>query len=267
MTDAAAVSPTEGARLLDSVVGVAEALQAGDWAGALLTLAGGAAETVAFLADPLAELIAAGLGWLIEHVPQLRESLDQLAGDRAGIDALGAGWRRVATRADVAAVNLRSVVDADTTPWRGPAIEAYRPIAYGLAAVGAASAAAAEVAEVIVRTAGQLVLAVRAVVRDELAEAVADLILTFLSYVAVVGTGIGLLALAGLLVERATSWALRLAEWVRRVDEALTALQALLARLGPALRGGDSARERAELAYAFTVEAGKERHRAESGHT
>ncbi|NMH98986.1 hypothetical protein [Pseudonocardia acidicola] len=235
---AAPADPTEGARLLDSVADVADALQAGDWAGGLLGLMSGGTEIAAFLQDPLAELIAAGLGWLIEHVPQLREPFDQLAGDRAAIEALALTWRRIAEEAEEAATGLCGAVDADTAPWRGPAIEAYRPVGYRLATTGSVAAGAAGVAAVIVEKAGHLVLAVRAVVRDELAKAAADLIATFLRSLVLVGTGVGVVALAGLLVQRALSWAGRLLEWVRRVGEALTVLRGLMDRLVPALRPG-----------------------------
>ncbi|MHA6797219.1 hypothetical protein ACVGVM_27445 [Pseudonocardia bannensis] len=228
--------PTEGARLLDSIADLQSAVVQGNWAGGLLNVMSGATEVAAFMADPLTELVAAGLGWLIEHVPHLREPFDQLAGDPSAIEALSAAWQRIAREADAAAADLRTVVDTDTAPWRGPAIEAYRPVAHGLVTTGVVAAAAARVAAVIVEQAGALVLAVRAVVRDELARAVADLITTFLRNIVAAGTGVGLLAVAGLLVHRALHWANRLLEWVRRVSEALDALRDLMARLAPALR-------------------------------
>ncbi|WP_214367949.1 hypothetical protein [Pseudonocardia sp. H11422] len=227
--------PAEGARLLDSIVDLQSAVAQGNWAGGLLNLMSGATEVVAFVADPLTELVAAGLGWLVEHVPQLRGPFDQLAGDPSAIDALSAAWLRIAQEADSAATDLRAVVDADTAPWYGPAIEAYRPVAHGLVTIGVVAAAAARVAAVIVEQGGALVLAVRAVVRDELARAVADLITTFLRNIVAAGTGVGLIAVAGLLVQRAVHWANRLLEWVRRVSEALDALRGLMARLAPAL--------------------------------
>ncbi|HXV94152.1 MAG TPA: hypothetical protein VD813_12690, partial [Pseudonocardia sp.] len=87
---AAAPGATDGARLLDSVVDTGEALRSGDWMGVLLSGMSGATEAVASATDPLAELVAAGCGWLLEHVPRLRGALDDLAGDRAAIDALAA---------------------------------------------------------------------------------------------------------------------------------------------------------------------------------
>ena len=46
------------------------------------------ADTVAFVLNPLSKLIAAGLGWLIEHVQFLKAPLDRLAGNPDGIKAL-----------------------------------------------------------------------------------------------------------------------------------------------------------------------------------
>ncbi len=232
-----ATSSTAGARLYDSVAELQAAIASGDWAGGLLNSVSAAAEAAAFAADPLRELLAAGLGWLIEHVPQLREPFDDLAGDPVAVDAVAASWRQLAGQAAGAADELRMVVDSDTAPWRGPAVEAYRPVALALATSGAAAAMAAGAAAVAVEMAGDLVLGVRAVVRDLLAEAVADLVLTFLRNVAFAATGIGLIAVAGLLLQRAVMWAVRLGDWVRRVAEALAALRGLLARLGPVLRG------------------------------
>ena len=41
-----------------------------------VTVVGAVADTVAFALDPLAKLISAGLGWLIEHISFLKWPLD-----------------------------------------------------------------------------------------------------------------------------------------------------------------------------------------------
>jgi hypothetical protein len=229
------IDATEGARLLDSVTDLHAAVTSGDWAGGLLAVAGGTAELVDVVTDPVRELVAAGLGWLIEHVPQLREPFDALAGDPAGVAALAGAWHGVAGGAGAPAAGLHRVVATDTAAWRGAAVTAYRPVATGLSVAGSAAAGAAQVAAIAVEQAGDLVLGVRAVVRDLLARAVADLVVTFLRNVAVAATAVGMVAVAGLLVHRAVEWAGVLAGWTQRVGAALAALRALLTRLEPLL--------------------------------
>ncbi|HXV93427.1 MAG TPA: hypothetical protein VD813_09030, partial [Pseudonocardia sp.] len=100
----------------------------------------------------------------------------------------------------------------------------------------AAAAAAADVSARLVTVAGDLVLAVRAVVRDLVAQAVGDIVSTFLRSVVAVATGPpGVLAVASLLVQRAAVWAARASGWVDEVAGALNALRGVLDRLAPAL--------------------------------
>lgn len=226
----------DGARLLDSTVDVIEAIQKGDWAGGLLAVAGAASEAVELAEDPLAAVVASGLGWLIEHVPPLRQIFDDLTADPAAIKALADTWNRVADGARQGAEELDRIVRADTTNWHGPAVEAYRPFALLLTeGVRNTADVARTVADAIV-LAGDVVLGVRAVVRDMIAKLAADATTSFFRASPLISTGPGgVIAVGAFLIERAWSWASRAMEWVHRVAEAMQRLRALLERLAPAL--------------------------------
>lgn len=71
-----------GAGFFDSADSAAQAIDRGDWAEGLLNVGAGGLDMLGLAADPLAGLLSAGAGWVIEHVSFLREPFDALLGSR-----------------------------------------------------------------------------------------------------------------------------------------------------------------------------------------
>ena len=227
----------DGSRLLDSAFDVYEALAKQDPVSTPLAHLGIIPELIEFRRDPMTTLIAAGLGWLIEHVPPLRQAFDHVTADREAVQNLADTWQRVATAAHAAAEDLLQSVKNDTAAWRGVAAEAYRCYALNLAGWAKTSAVSAEAIAKAIIVAGDIVLAVRAVLRDILARCVADVLSALARSSPLLATGpAGAVAVAGWLVQRAWSWAKKMVEWVSRAGEAMRRLRELLDRLVPALR-------------------------------
>ena len=76
-------------------------------------------DTVAFALDPLAKLIAAGLGWLIEHVSFLRWPLDQLAGNPDQIKVLAESLHRIGEDLRNTADDMDRAMHRVVTEWEG----------------------------------------------------------------------------------------------------------------------------------------------------
>src|ERR1700736_4798782 len=83
----------EGSGIVADIAGTAKAMGEGSAGG----IAGGAFSTVmdalSLVAAPLAGLLGAGIGWLIEHVSFLREPLDKLCGNPGAIQAESETWK------------------------------------------------------------------------------------------------------------------------------------------------------------------------------
>ncbi|HEY2205460.1 MAG TPA: hypothetical protein VGH99_13395 [Pseudonocardia sp.] len=163
------------------------------------------------------------MGWAIEHLWfLLREPLDWLAGDPEAIKAHAATWRNIAAALSEVA-DRREAGLAGLTSWRGEAGATYR--ARGGEQVGGARRAAGAAGELSGRVlaAGAAIGTTRSVLRDIIAQFVADAAeYLILSAALAVGTAGGSLA-AGIVevVVQATALARRL---VRSVSELLAVL-------------------------------------------
>ncbi|QUF05587.1 hypothetical protein KCV87_05675 [Actinosynnema pretiosum subsp. pretiosum] len=138
------------------------------------------------VSDPFKPLSQAGVEWLVEHVAPLQRALDELRGDPATVTAQAETWSAVATELATIASDLVAAVAADTTAWTGEAADNYRVRAEQTAALLTAASQGAHGASGGLRKAGELVGAVRGLVRDVIADAVDNLVKVALQ---IVGTG------------------------------------------------------------------------------
>ncbi|MEV4822054.1 hypothetical protein [Micromonospora sp. NPDC049274] len=212
-----------------------DALMAGYTSGGWIDVAiGGVAtsmDALAFVTDPLGQLVAWGVGWLIEHVKPLSDALDELAGDPDQITAYAQTWRNVGRAAAETGADLRAKVGSQISGWGGSAADAYRRTSdRHIAAMNALTKAADAMAE-ITTGAGLLVAMVRGLVRDLIAEFVSVLAVRLWEW----------LAEAGLTLGVATPWVITqvtalAGKWVARIARLLHGLIESLRRLAPILR-------------------------------
>lgn len=229
----------EGAGVASSWADLNAALAAErvDAAQVAVTAAGAGLDTLDAVLFPFDALVEAGLGWLIEHVWWLHEPLDALAGDPTQITAQARTWHDVAGELGRVAVGHRASVDA-LGGWEGAARDAYRTAvdAYGRA-LEAAARAATGLADLLVGTGAQ-VAAVRALVRDAIAEFLSDAV-QFLAVMAVAAavTAGGALGAATLRVMvAAAELATQISGRIARLLDALTAAGGTAAQLADAVR-------------------------------
>ncbi len=159
-----------GGHLLEDIEGVITGIQSKDWIDTALSAGVGALETAAFVIDPIGQGLAAGVSWLIEHVPALNEPLHHLTGDIAALNAHASDWDRTAAglHEQDRFLNDRSATLAHD--WTGASADAFqgqiglRRLAIRCAGFGARAIALALRAGAIVVQAGYVL------VRDTLAQ-------------------------------------------------------------------------------------------------
>jgi EspA-like secreted protein len=168
----------EGAGIVSSYSDFGEKLGGDDgfqtaWAGASVAL-----DTLGFVADPFQSLLSAGVGWAIEHISFLHEPLDALAGDPQQIRAAAQAWHAASSELAAIADELRGsgAPGAAATPpagWQGAAADGYARSAADRAHRMDGLAAQGERLAVSLLKEGAAIAAVRAIVRDAIADLVA----------------------------------------------------------------------------------------------
>ncbi len=137
-------------------------------------------DTVAFAMDPLAKLIAAGLGWLIEHVSFLKWPLDQVAGNPAEVTKVANELHKIGESLRNTGTSLDDTLKATITQWEGKGYDSFLKSINDRKGWIDANAKAADVAGYMVETTGALIGAVRSLLRDIITTILGDIISTML---------------------------------------------------------------------------------------
>lgn len=218
-----------GVPILESVEETKQGIESGNWASGVLGAAGAGLDALGMAMDPFGAILAAGVGWLMEHVGPVSDALDSLTGDPDEIKAHSQTWKNVSAElADIGAEMTR-LVKADTEGWTGAAGDAYRERSGEIATLIEAAQKAAAGAADGVGTAGEVVGAVRMFVRDIIAELVGHLVSWALQVVATLG--IGLTWVVPQVIEEVAKVASRIAEITTKLVRAMQQLVPMLQKL------------------------------------
>ena len=240
MSDAAnpLVSPREdstrwfsGVFLAEDVDALMASFSGGGWIDSTIGGVAAGLDALAFVTDPLGQLVSWGVGWLIEHVKPLSDALDALAGDPDQIAAYARTWQNVAQSTIAAQDQLHAGAARQITHWTGRAAAAYRRLAGEREAALAALAKAHQALGELTTGAGLLVATVRMTVRDLIADFVSVLAVRLWEWLAEEGLTLGLGT--PWVVAQVTTLA---AKWVGRIAHLLDGLVSSLRRLAPLLR-------------------------------
>ncbi|MFJ1768147.1 RHS repeat-associated core domain-containing protein [Amycolatopsis sp. NPDC088138] len=219
-----------GVSLLESAADLKSAIESGDWASVAMGAVGTALDALSMAMDPFGAILAAGVGWLMEHVGPLKEALNGLTGNADEIAAQSETWKNIATELGSIGEDLTGMVKADTVSWTGNAADTYRQRADDTVTLLATAQKGCEGASSGVKTAGEVVAAVRALVRDIIAELIGHLISWALQVVFTLG--IGLTWVVPQVINAVAKTASKIADLVKRLVTALKALIPLLKRAG-----------------------------------
>ncbi|MFI5589650.1 RHS repeat-associated core domain-containing protein [Amycolatopsis sp. NPDC051758] len=219
-----------GVSLLESAADLKSAIESGDWASVAMGAVGTALDALSMAMDPFGAVLAAGVGWLMEHVGPLKEALNGLTGNADEIAAQSETWKNIATELGSIGEDLTGMVKADTVSWTGNAADTYRQRADDTVTLLNTAQKGCEGASSGVKTAGEVVAAVRALVRDIIAELIGHLISWALQVVFTLG--IGLTWVVPQVINAVAKTASKIADLVKRLVTALKALVPLLKRAG-----------------------------------
>lgn len=188
--DVTTANETTGAGVIDSWHSFASSIEdiktahGGDKAAVAveigITGASAILDTVAFALDPLAKLISAGLGWLIEHVKFLRWPLDQIAGDPDKIKELADSLHTIGENLRNAATDFDTALKTDITQWQGQAADQFTSTMNGHKTHIDDSGHSVDTVGYVVETTMALIAAVRALFRDIITTVLGDIIATML---------------------------------------------------------------------------------------
>jgi len=230
LTTAISTGATTGAGIFDSYHGLVASIQEDAESegrkvlDVSISAVGAAVDTAVFVVDPLAGLLSAGVGWLIEHVAFLREPLDMLLGDPDEIQANVAALKSYAAEVNELAEEHRQRMAGSR--WTGRAADAYHDSMDRLGAELASLARTVEGTATVVAVSGTLVTTLRSIVRDMIAALVAHLAFTF---------GASIAGFIGYAVGRAAALGATIAAKISKLIAGLARQGSRLQRLGTAM--------------------------------
>ncbi|QRP45448.1 RHS repeat-associated core domain-containing protein [Amycolatopsis sp. FDAARGOS 1241] len=234
------IAPTEdstksysGITLLEDANDVKTAIETGDWASVAMGAVGTALDALSMAMDPFGAILAAGVGWLMEHVGPLKEALNGLTGNADQIKAQSETWSNIAKELESIGSDLQDMVNADLQSWSGEAADAYRKRAQDFTQLLGSAQKGSEGAASGVKTAGEVVAAVRALVRDIIADLVGHLVSWALQVVATIG--IGLSWVIPQVAEAVAKTASKITQITTKLIKAIKALIPLLKKTGTVL--------------------------------
>ncbi|MFD2472767.1 RHS repeat-associated core domain-containing protein [Amycolatopsis silviterrae] len=219
-----------GVPLLEDAETLKQGIESKNWASVAIGAVGTALDVLTAVMDPFGAIFAAGVGWLMEHVGPLKEALDALTGNADEIKSQAETWTNVAKELEGVSAELTELIKKDLESWQGEAADAYRKRAADTAALIGSAQKGSEGAASGVKTAGEIVAAVRSLVRDTIADLVGHLISWALQVLFT--AGIGMAWVVPQVVTAVAKTASTIAKVTSKLVKALKALIPLLKKAG-----------------------------------
>jgi len=119
--------------------------------------------------DPLRGLIAAGVGWLLEHIPGISDIWDSLMGDAASIEQIAATWDNI-SRSLSANCDAYTQASNQIQSWSGPARESYTKVAQAFESSVQGVSVESEALSLVVRLIGGICAGLKDIVYTLIAE-------------------------------------------------------------------------------------------------
>lgn len=119
--------------------------------------------------DPLRGLIAAGVGWLLEHVPGISDVWDKLMGDASSIEQIANTWDNI-SRALAKSCTEFADASKEIESWNGKARESYADVAKAFESSVNGASIESEALSIVVRMIGAIVAGLKDIVYTLIAE-------------------------------------------------------------------------------------------------
>ncbi|MBB5807415.1 uncharacterized protein YukE [Saccharothrix ecbatanensis] len=214
------------AHLIGDVQGTVAAVERGDWVQAGLGMANTAMGIVGMASNPLSGFLSAGFSWAMQHVDFLREPFDALLGNPQAIQKMSDSWSSSAKQIQGIVADYRRTSVEETRTWQGRSADGYRAAskkhASGLETLAKASQGISRAA----KGAGELVATVRKTIMDLISQAVSDMVMKIIQWLAAsfltFGAAIG--AAIADIVQMACNYAKKLADFLQKLGNSLKKL-------------------------------------------
>lgn len=224
--------PLSGTFLGQDIVNLAGSIKGGSWLSASLMGVATAVDLAATVSDPFGSLLAAGFGWLEDHLEPLKGWLNDLTGDPQAVEAYAKTWENVAERMTETAQDLLAKSRSDLATATGDAIKAYQEHASSMSEAMNGIKEAAEGTASGLEKAAEIIDLVHGIVRDVIAQICGAIV----SWAAELVFSFGLAT--PLVIEQATT---RVSDAVAKISSKVTGLVESCHALEELLRKLDSA--------------------------
>ncbi|MFD7655776.1 WXG100 family type VII secretion target [Actinosynnema sp. NPDC059797] len=212
--------------LIGDVQGTVAAVERGDWVQAGLGMANTAMGIVGLAANPLSGFLSAGFSWAIQHVDFLREPFDALLGSPQAIQRMSDSWLSASRQIESIVADYRRTSVEETRNWTGRSADGYRAASKkhsaGLETLAKATKGISQAA----KGAGELVATVRKTIMDLIGQAVSDMVMKIIQWLAAsfLTFGAAIAAAISDIVQMACNYAKKLADFLQKLGNSLKKL-------------------------------------------
>ncbi|WP_433267952.1 WXG100 family type VII secretion target [Actinosynnema sp. CS-041913] len=212
--------------LIGDVQGTVAAVERGDWVQAGLGMANTALGMVGLASNPLSGFLSAGFSWAIQHVDFLREPFDALLGSPQAIQKMSESWASAAKQIEGIVADYRRTSVEETRGWRGRSADGYRAASKKHASGLETLAKAAQGISGAAKGAGELVATVRKTIMDLISQAVSDMVMKIIQWLAAsfLTFGAAIAAAISDIVQLAVNYAKKLADFLQKLGNSLKKL-------------------------------------------
>ncbi len=219
-----------GVTLVEGIVEVKGGIEAGSWIDTSIGAGFVVVDAALLVMDPLGSMTSWVAAMCMEHVRPLTDVLDWLAGDPDQLAANAQTWANVAANTMRSADDVRDAILREVPQWAGPAADTYRRAAEVEVLALRGYAESADAKAVAVEMSGRIVLIVRTMVRDLIADLISVLLVRGPMWTAEEALSVGLATpwVAGQISALCAKWAFRIARLLDALIESLGRLTALI---------------------------------------
>ncbi|MCR3747702.1 WXG100 family type VII secretion target [Lentzea californiensis] len=217
-------------QLISNISNTYSAIERGDWVNAGLGIANSAMGIVGMSANPLSGFLSAGFSWAIQHVDFLREPFDVLLGSPESIAKMSQSFQNAGKQVHAIANEYEKICVSQTREWSGKAADGYRAAAKRHAGGLETLAKSVEGIAGAVKGAGELVGTVRKMIMDLISQAVSDMVMKIIQWLAASFLTFGA-AIAGAIsdiVTTAVNYAKKLADFLQKLVGSVQKLMNLI---------------------------------------
>ncbi|RKT52366.1 WXG100 family type VII secretion target [Saccharothrix australiensis] len=226
MTTQATTQGRDPSHLIGDVQGTVAAVERGDWVQAGLGMANTAMGIVGLASNPLSGLLSAGFSWAVQHVDFLREPFDALLGSPQAIQKMSDSWASAAKQIEGVVADYRRTSVEETRGWRGRSADGYRAASQKHASGLETLAKAARGISGAAKGAGELVAQVRKTIMDLIGQAVSEMVMKIIQWLAAsfLTFGAAIAAAISDIVQLAVNYAKKLADFLQKLGDSLKKL-------------------------------------------